>query len=505
MNLAEILDQHALERPDHPAIEDGGRCVAYGELARLVRERAASLHAAGVRHGDTVALILPDSADHVIALYALARVGAIIFSLPDFVSRRDIEESLASVSVDTVIAPQAKISANATGPESADGPRPFGRDLLNIAAEDLLRTGAPPLDAPGIGDDAPLMLLQSSGTTGAPKTFLYSHADMFEWVKRYASAQKWNADDRCLSLNHMSFAIGRNVCMGMLHTGATIVVGHADSAEELVRFIQEKHITYVKLTPAHTKLLLTFKSDREPLFPDVRAMVVGSAPTTQEERHLARRKLTDNFYEQLGTNEAGLLVMATPADQDSHPEALGRVVEGVEAEVVDDDGMRLAPGEIGQVRYRGAGIASHYLDNPEANARTFRDGWFYPGDLASIDAEGYLYHKGRADDLINNEGAKFYPIELENVLLSHPDVVEAVVLGWPHKRHGQVAAAFVVRDSQSTDDKDLIAYCREHIATHKRPAVIIRLSELPKNAMGKVIKNSLRGQLNTKLRNRKPN
>jgi acyl-CoA synthetase (AMP-forming)/AMP-acid ligase II len=131
-----------------------------------------------------------------------------------------------------------------------------------------------------------------------------------------------------------------------------------------VRFIREKHISYVKLTPAHTKVLLAFKSDREPLFPDVRAMVVGSAPTTLEERQLARRKLTNNFYEQLGTNEAGLLVMATPADQDSHPEALGRVVEGVEAQVVDDDGMRLAPGEIGQVRYRGAGIANHYLDNP---------------------------------------------------------------------------------------------------------------------------------------------
>lgn len=239
------------------------------------------------------------------------------------------------------------------------------------------------------------------------------------------------------------------------------------------------------------------------MFPDVRAMVVGSAPTTLEERQLARRKLTNNFYEQLGTNEAGLLVMATPADQDSHPEALGRVVEGVEAQVVDDDGMRLAPGEIGQVRYRGAGIANHYLDNPEANARVFRDGWFYPGDLASIDAEGYLYHKGRADDVINNEGAKFYPIELENVLLSHPAVAEAAVLPWADKRHGQVAVAFVVRNSQSTDNKDLIAYCQEHIAAYKLPAMIVHLSELPKNAMGKVIKNSLRDQLNTRLRNRK--
>ncbi|MDA0231127.1 MAG: class I adenylate-forming enzyme family protein [Proteobacteria bacterium] len=505
MNLSDILDHHALARPDHPAIEDGARLITYGELARLVRERAASLHAVGIRHGDTVALMLPDSADHLITLYALARVGAIIFSLSDSGSRRDVEESLAGVSVDAVIAPRAKISATAIGAESGEGPRPFGKDLLNIAAEDLLRTGAPPVDAPDIGDDAPILLVQSSGTTGTPKTFLCSHAEMAELLRRYAIVQEWSAEDRCLSLNHLSFNIGRNVCMGMLRVGATVIADHANSVEELALFIQEKHVSYVKLTPAHTKVLLNFNSDREPLFPDVRAMVVGSSPLKWEDRQSARRKLTDNFYEQLGANEAGLLVMATPADQDARPEALGRVVQGVEAEIVDDVGTRLAPGEIGQVRYRGAGIASRYIDNPEASARAFRDGWFYPGDLASIDAKGYLYHKGRADDVINNQGAKFYPIELENVLLSHPEVVEAAVLGWPHKVLGQVAAAFVVRNSQSTNDKDLIAYCQDHIAVHKRPAMIIHLSELPKNAMGKVIKNTLRDQLKTKLQNRKLN
>ena len=463
-------------------------------------ERAARLHEAGVRGGNIVALILPDSADHLITLFALARVGAKIFSLPVFVSRRDIEQSLASLSIDAVIAPCAHIAPDGSVSDKAKRPRPYGQGLLNIPAEDLYRPGASPVDVPEFGDDAPLMLSQSSGTTGAPKSFFRSHAAMAEWLRCYSRAQNWSRDDRCLSLNHMSFDIGRTVSMGMLHMGATVVVNHANTLDALVAFIHEKTISYVKLAPSHLKLLLGYHSGETPLFPDVRAMVVGSAPTTQEERLRARQLLTPNFYEQLGTNETGLLVMSSPADQDARPESLGRVVEGVEAQIVDGDGVILSAGEVGHVRYRGAGFTSRYLDNPVADESAFREGWFYPGDLAAIDGEGYFYLKGRADDVINNGGAKFYPIELEIILNSHPGVSEAAVLGWPHQHYGETAVAFVVRNLESLESKELMAYCGEHISAHKLPRMILFMPDLPKNPMGKIAKDRLRKQLAEKLK-----
>ena len=198
------------------------------------------------------------------------------------------------------------------------------------------------------------------------------------------------------------------------------------------------------------------------------------------------------------------MAVATPEDQVAHPESVGRLIEEIEAQIVDERDQPQPFGLVGNIRFRGSDIVKSYLNNPQATARAFRGGWFYPGDLAAINEAGFVFLKGRADDVINNEGAKFYPIELETVLLSHPDVMETAVLGWPHKRFGEVAVAFIVCSKNSVKDKELIAFCGAQIAPHKLPNRIIRLSELPRNAMGKVVKNRLRDQLNAKMDKRKP-
>jgi acyl-coenzyme A synthetase/AMP-(fatty) acid ligase len=245
------------------------------------------------------------------------------------------------------------------------------------------------------------------------------------------------------------------------------------------------------LTPAHLTFLLDHPADQEPLFPSVRAMVVGSAPLTHERRLLVRRRLTPNFYEQLGTNEAGPLIVSGPADQDARPQAIGRVVDGVEAQVLGEDGRPLPPGEVGLVGFRGEGLPTEYVGNPEATRRAFHDGWFYPGDLAAIDSDGFFFFKGRADDVINNEGVKFYPIEIEKVLLAHPAVAEAAVIGWPHRRHGEVAVAFVVATKQLTVP-ELQAFCHQQIADYKVPSRIAFVNNMPKNPTGKILKSRLK-------------
>ena len=219
-------------------------------------------------------------------------------------------------------------------------------------------------------------------------------------------------------------------------------------------------------------------------------MVVGSAPVTSEQRLLARERLAANLIEVLGSNEAGHLASAHPADQDAYPEAVGRVAEGVDAEIVDAEDRPLPPGEVGLVRFRAPGIATDYLDNPEATARAFRDGWFYPGDLAALNAERYLFLKGRADDVINNAGAKFYPIEVENALLAHPEVEEAAAFAWPDERGGEVAVTVAVTRSPVERD-DLSAFCAQRIARYKVPRMIMFAPEMPKNPAGKILKAEL--------------
>lgn len=487
MNIADILVEHARARPAHPAIEDGKLTVAYAELGTRVDQAAANLQAAGIGPGDIVVVMLPDSADHLVILCALARAGAVMFSLDASMPPAEFERRLAGVPAKAVVA-------------GARAPR--GGAPLRLAVAQLCRRAAQPFAAVDAGDDDPLMLIQSSGTTGAPKSFLRSHAEMRVWIGRYARNQGWTPEERCLSLTQMSFNVGRNVSLGMLHLGATVVVNRARTLDELVTTVRGRRITYLKLTPAHLRPLLHHAGDREPLFPGLRAMVVGSAPTTHEQRVMARKRLTPNLVEQLGVNEAGLLAVAMPADQDAYPDAVGRVVDDVEAEVVDADHRPLPAGEVGLVRFRGPGLPSRYLDDPEATARAFRDGWFYPGDLAALNDEGYLFFKGRADDVINNQGAKFYPSEVENALLAHPQVAEAAVFGWPHTRYGEVAVAVVVT-KDTVGEQDLVAFCGRRLARHKLPKIVMFVPEMPRNPMGKIVKTKLKEAVRRSLARRR--
>ena len=147
--------------------------------------------------------------------------------------------------------------------------------------------------------------------------------------------------------------------------------------------------------------------------------------------------------------------------------------------------------QVGLVGFRGEGLPTGYVGNAEATHRAFRDGWFFPGDLAAIDADGFFFFKGRADDVINNEGAKFYPIEVEKVLASHPAVVEVAVFGWPHRRHGELAVAFVVA-KQPLTVPELQAFCRRQIADYKVPARIVFVDKMPRNPTGKIMKSRLK-------------
>lgn len=478
MNIADTLAEHALNRADRPAIEDGDRVVLYGDLDGYVSAAAGNLQHAGIKPGDVVAILLDDSIEHLIALCALARCGAVIFSLHPAVSKTELKNSLAA--------------AGATAVMTSGGRLPGG-DLNWLRVQDICQPCSTPFDGYGTGDDDPVMLIQSSGTTGAPKSFLRSHSDVDEWIQRYASGHGWTADERCLSLTRMSFNVGRNISLGMLRLGATVIVNRTRSHAELAALVRDKRVSYLKLTPSHLIPLIDYAADKAPLFPGLRAMVVGSAPTTHAQRLLARERLPPNCYEQLGSNEAGLLALALPADQDAYPDSVGRIVEGVEAQIVDDADRLLPAGQVGLVRFRGAGYPTRYLDDAEATARAFRDCWFYPGDLAALNEEGYLFFKGRADDVINNGGAKFYPVEVETALLAHPHIREAAVFGWPHVRLGEVAAASVVAD-RKISTKELRDFCALRIAGYKVPQLVEFLEELPKNAMGKVSKVALKGK-----------
>jgi acyl-coenzyme A synthetase/AMP-(fatty) acid ligase len=470
------LGLHARNRPAHPAIEDGQRIISYGELDHLVGQAAANLRNKGVQVGDFVALMLGNSADHVIILCALARLGAVICSISPLQSRREVSDTLNFINASALIAP-ASI-------------KPFS-GVRMLADTDVLRPGGEAIYENASFGNSPILLQQSSGATGRPKNALHDHQEFLHRFKRSAKMKKLTAAERFLCMAEMTFPLTRTNCFEMLYLGATIIVNHTRTAGELVAFANERRISYLPLTPSRLIPLLTIAKKGEVLFPNLAAMVVSTSPTSSEQRQLARQYLTPNFFETLGSNETGILAQAEPEDQDAYPSSLGRIADGIEAQIVDDTGAVLPTGETGLVGYRGLGISTGYLNNPEANAKAFRDGWFYPGDLATLNEEGYLFFKGRADDVINHGGAKFYPIEIEAVLLAHPAVREAAVFGWPHQRYNEVVAACFVAN-KDVSLAELNKFCALRLSASKVPQIILKVEEMPKNSVGKILKNELK-------------
>ncbi|MDJ0950635.1 MAG: class I adenylate-forming enzyme family protein [Alphaproteobacteria bacterium] len=488
MNFLDPLKEHVRDRPDHPAIEDGGRVITYRELDVRITGAATRIQSLGVRPGDVTGVMLPDSAEHIILLCALARAGGVVVSVDPLLLPAEQERALSGLDVKAIIA------------ETGSAPLAGARML----AVETICDPAPQADGaafsePALEADDPALIIQSSGTTGARKSVLRSHAQMDDWIRRNIRNEGWAGTDRYLAVMRMPFNLGRSPCLQTLYLGGTVVVCHDCAPDKLIAAVRDRGITVLVLAPRDLHNLLEHAPDGGPVFPSLRAMIVGTARLPSAQRRLARDRLTPNLLERYGINEIGLVATATPADQDAHPDAVGRLIEGVAGQVVDEDGRPLPTGEIGLIGFRAPQFSTAYIGNPEATARHFRDGWFYPGDLAALNAEGYIFFKGRADNVINNEGArKFYPVEVENALLAHPAVSEAAVFGWPRPGHGEVAVAFVVANGDTTP-QELAAFCGRRIADYKVPHWIVFVPDLPRSPVGKILKTQLREDFREQL------
>lgn len=485
MNIADAFQAHAERRPTHAAVEDGKRSVTYAELEALANRAAANLLKENIAAGDIVAMALPDSIEHVALLWALARIGAVAFPVNAELLQSEAEVGLGGRELKAAIV---------DGPVQA---LPSATTAI-LLAQIFTNNSAAELPAAAPGGPQRLCCVQSSGTTGTAKTFFKSHAQMIASFHSDTPSLAWTPADRYLALIRLSFSASARNCLAALFAGATIILDHDKHAEDLVRSVQEKRITVTTLTPLHLRPLLNCSDGKTTLFPQMRALRVVTAAITPEELARARRQLTPNVFIVYGANELSWISFASPAEQDAYPGTVGKPVPGVEAEITDQDQQPLPPGNAGLLRLRSDCAATGYLNDPEADARAFRDGWFYPMDLAAINEDGYIFLKGRADDLISVDGIKFYPVETETILLSHPAVREAAVFAWPHALHGQVTVAAVTTDAPVTR-QGIKAFCARHLAPYKVPQMVMLLDEMPRNPAGKILKRRLKEELRRKI------
>ena len=486
MNLADSLAHHVTARPDRPALIEGERVILYRDLDGKVRRWAAHLRALGVRQGDVLGIALHDRIEHVLALYAAARMGAI--ALPMDWRWTETEKS--------IVARHFRAAATLVESDSAgfDGPRAIVVDDAFTAATEHAQ-GDEEFPSGDAARDMPLLMSLSSGTTGRPKGPVLTHHQFLRRFWTHWIDLGLNSREVFVSATPMYFGGGRTFAMSLLFSGGTVCLFPPPfKPADLVAEVALRSATSAFLVPTQLRRLLELSDDAAAPLRAMRLLLSSGAPLTPFERRGLRDRLCAGFHEYYASTEGGGISLLRPEDLDAHPDSVGRPVFGVEVAVFDDDGVRLPLGSVGRLAYRGPGVARGFFDDPEADAETFVNGFFFPGDLGVVDESGFVALRGRRKDMIIRGGINIYPMEIESILLGHGSVAEAAVVGWPSRDLGEEVAAFVLPRGAADPDA-LRALCAARLAPYKVPRAVIITDDLPRNSSGKVLKAALVARL----------
>jgi acyl-CoA synthetase (AMP-forming)/AMP-acid ligase II len=474
MLLDSVLRLHARHRPDKVALIEGVGRITFAELDRLVDGAAHALHRLGVRRGMLTGLALGDHAEHLVALFALARMGAVVLPMD---CRWQVAEKQAVAGHFAA----ERVLVEADDPAvSACGWTPLARGWA-VPSDDRY-------EDPEVTDDSPLLLSLSSGTTGMPKGPRVTHRQFENRFMVYWINLGLDAQDTYVSVTPLYFGGGRAFNLAMLFAGGTVsILSPRTRMPELARHVDEVGGTVLFLVPTMIRRLLDEKLDGL-AFPGLRVLISSGSALHPDERLAIRERLTPNLFEFYSSTEGGGVSVLTPADCERHPDSVGRPAFRVDVQIVDEAHAPLPPGAVGRLRYRSPASARsyHLLDDPAA----FHDGWFYPGDLARLESDGFLYLHGRAKDMIIRGGVNIYPQDVERVLSDLPGVRDVAVAGAPSRELGEEVAAFLVTDG-TLDAAAVAAHCKTRLAPYKVPSILRFVAELPRNNGGKVVKAEL--------------
>jgi long-chain acyl-CoA synthetase len=485
-NFADTISRHAGERPWAVAIIEQASVIHYRTLDNLIWAAAWHLHRSGVRAGDVVGMALPHSSLYLIAIFALARIGAVSTALP-LSDPAPVREIFArQFAVKSVVAVR-------------DGAGPQGIPTVVLTADHLKAAPAEMLPEIRVdGGDRPWNIRRTSGTTSEAKGIAVTHRAMLARCQAHMPVF-YGPGDRVLSVVSIDTSFGLSACERTLFGGGCIVLPAQPTSEKQFLDIIDRHaVTHVSLTPNFLNLLLRKLPVDACRSPALRQISITGMAMPENLRAEIRRRFSRGLLVLYATNEAAYLTGADADMQERHPDTVGRALPGVELEIVDDRDRPVASGVDGHVRARTPWMPAGYVNAPEAaGSRTFRNGWIYTGDIGVLNGEGMLFIKGRADDMMNFDGIKIMPADIEETLLAHPAVADAVAFPVLSSRHQHLPAAAVLLKAPVSGD-ELLAYCRQRLGA-RAPLAISFETAFPRNAMGKVVRRELAEKIARKL------
>lgn len=517
LNLASLLEHSARIVPDRIAVTCGAAQLTYAELDARASRLAAGLSALGIAPGDHVVLTSPNLPFFPIAYFAILKAGAVVVPLNVLLKPREIAYHLRDSDAKACIVfegtPELPIAQMTQA--ACEEARCGTLIVIPATAGASPIAGALTLDAlMSAGDgtafarkrrrpDDTAVILYTSGTTGHPKGAELTHENMF--LNALACRDMYlpalaggHAQDVALVTLPLFHSTAQTCLMNAGIAGGfrLVLLPRFEPAAVLETMRREQVALWVGVPTMYWALLDHVKKtgmDPEPVARHLRLCASGGAPMPLEVLRAFESTFGVRILEGYGLSETSPVACFNQLHRPTKPGTVGQPILGVEVRTVDEEDRDVAPGERGEVVLRGPNIMKGYYNRPEATEEAMRHGWFHTGDIGTIDPEGYVAIVDRKKDMILRGGFNVYPREIEEVMLTHPAVSQAAVIGVPDERLGEEVKAFVVRKpGAEVDEAALVEWCREQMASYKYPRRIEFRDTLPTSATGKILKRELK-------------
>ena len=541
-NVRQLLETRVCSNPDKTFLfsEADGRSWTYAEFDRAVNRTANMLRSHDIKKGNVVSLLMPNSAEYIIAYFACWKIGAVAGPVNSLLKADEIAWVVHNSESKLMLTDGGSPSVS-EGSGQLDDPS-ITLKLPPIVVFDKVDAAAGEYSVQfnevEITSDDDAIIIYTSGTTGKPKGCLLTHGNLIANARQIAEWMGFDQNDRLLTIMPLFHMNAVSVTtMTALYAGGSTVVSPKFSASRFWDIIDKYKITSFgsvatmlsmllarsqesgvrsresnqekintldsRLTTHDSRLLLarSQESDQEKVKTHdsrltthdsrLRFAMCGSAPVPAE----VLRRFEETFgclvIEGYGLSESTCRSTFNPPNETRRPGSCGQPI-GNEMRIVDEEDNEVADGELGEIVMRGPNICKEYFKNPDATAKAFADGWFHTGDIGYRDKDGFFYIADRKSDMIIRGGENIYPRAIDDLLFTHPAVASAAVIGVPDDLYGEEVAAFVVlKDGAHVTGDELMEFCRQNLADFKCPKNVHFLDEIPKGPTGKLLKREL--------------
>jgi fatty-acyl-CoA synthase len=491
--MGDGLRRNAHKLPVKIAAVDWFRQITYSDLNARVNQLAHGLLSLGVKPGDSVALMVGNRIEHLEIIFATAKIGAL--AIPLDIKWKALElGSVVSFFKPSLLILQTDCAAEFNKAKAAHDltflKSAIVADFSYGGLLDGQSKGEPPVQ---VREDDPFAVLLTSGTTGFPKGCLTTHRTFVFHCINNAVEKGLNVHDRAILSSPIYFNAGRSFTLGMLYYGATVFLHERFNAEEVLKTIDRERITYVGAVPTMCERMLQVPGIENYDTSSLRCLAITGGKVHESVLEGLKKHITPNIYRTYASTDSGQMAISKPEDMARKPTAAGMPVWCVDLRIVDDQGKPLPINEVGEIICQSPLATQGYYMNSAATNASFKDGWFYTGDLGYFDEEGYLFVAGRKKDMVKSGGISIYPLEIEGVLYQHPEVIEAAVVGVPDAKWGEALKAVVVlKPGSSVSGEDLMQFCKERLSSYKVPKTVDFVASLPHTEVGKVNKVKVR-------------